>query len=236
MQSSNLNNSFSLFTSNAMQAYSAHKDAEYGLAMSAYMKNNFPYLGIKSPMRKEINKGLLKKQNLPDLHEVSNVIWELWHLPEREYQYLAIELLNRFSANQPEEFINEYELLIQTKSWWDSIDSIAPNSLAIHFKRHPHLIPVYTAKWLKSGNIWLQRSALLFQLKAKNTTDLDLLYSIIENLSSSKEFFVQKAIGWILREYSKVNPEEVYRYVSKTELKPLSTREALKRIIKKEGL
>lgn len=235
MQSSNLSANYSVFTQMAIKTYSENMNKEYGLLMSAYMKGNFPYLGIKSPQRKEINTNLLQKKKLPALKNLSNVVWELWLLPEREYHYLAIELLNKFASKQNEEFITEYELLIQTKSWWDSIDSIAPKSLAVHFERFPHLIPVYISKWLKSENIWLQRSAILFQLKAKKNTDLILLYSIISELKTSREFFVQKAIGWILREYSKVDENEVIRFVSTANLKPLSKREALKRINAKKG-
>lgn len=90
-----------------------------------------------------------------------------------------------------------------------------------------------TGKWNNSKNIWLQRMSILFQLKYKKQTDLNLLNAHILNLIGSKEFFVQKAIGLMLREYSKTDPLFVSEYVTTTALMPLSKREALKIIERK---
>ena len=110
----------------------------------------------------------------------------------------------------------------------DTVDFLASNMVGMHFKRFPNLIPEYTSKWMASGNIWLQRTCLLYQLKYKENTNTSLLYSWIHSLMDSKEFFIQKAIGWILREYSKTAPAEVIDFIHNTNLKPLSKREGLK--------
>jgi len=125
--------------------------------------------------------------------------------------------------------------MIVSNAWWDTVDFIAAGTLGRFFRMFPDLVTKLTKEWMVSGNIWLQRSCILFQLKYKKDTDTELLYSFIEKLTSSNEFFIQKSIGWALREYSKVNPPEVLRYTESTELKPLSRREAL-RIIKKKGI
>ncbi len=96
--------------------------------------------------------------------------------------------------------------MITNKSWWDSIDFIAINLVGEYFKIYPCQIATYVDKWLKSGNIWLQYSAILFQLKYKQNLDTEMLSYVINNLLGSKEFFINKAIGWILREYGKSNP------------------------------
>ena len=101
------------------------------------------------------------------------------------------------------------------------------------FTNYPELIVPFTEKWMTSGNMWLQRTAILFQLKYKSQTDTELLFKYIIALDGSKEFFINKAIGWALREYSKTNPDIVIKFVTGHKLAPLSKREALKVINKK---
>jgi len=199
------------------------------------MRNLFPYYGIKKPERAELEKLFFAENGYPDLHNLEEVIRALWTLPQREYQYTAYSLLRKFTKKVSLEYVGFYEYLILTKSWWDTVDGISAEFLGIHFDRFPELIDEWTTKWMSSGNIWLQRSCILYQLKYKGKTDLNRLYSFIEELSFSNEFFIQKAIGWVLREYSKTDAGEVKKYVSKTQLKPLSKREALKWLNKKNN-
>jgi len=107
-------------------------------------------------------------------------------------------------------------------------DLIAPSLVGYHFQEYPEERQDYINKWIHSGNIWLQRSCILFQLKYKNAVDTRLMASIILELSDHKEFFIRKAIGWMLREYSKTDPGWVVRFVQNHELSGLSRREALK--------
>ncbi|MCK5077528.1 MAG: DNA alkylation repair protein, partial [Calditrichia bacterium] len=115
-----------------------------------------------------------------------------------------------------------------TKSWWDTVDFIATNLVGPLFEKYSELIIPYTKKWMDSGNIWLQRTSILFQLKYKEKTDFKLIIGFIQQCSSSNEFFIQKAIGWILREYSKTDASTVIEFVKNNKLAPLSEREALK--------
>ena len=108
------------------------------------------------------------------------------------------------------------------------MDGIASWLVGEHFKRFPKLIKPYTEKWMKSGNMWLQRTVILFQLGYKDKTDVKLLFKNIKKCMDSKEFFIRKAIGWALREYSKTNAQAVINFVENNELAPLSKREALK--------
>ena len=124
--------------------------------------------------------------------------------------------------------IQLFEKLIVEKSWWDTVDYLANHIIGPWFKKYPESIPAITSRWNKSKNIWLQRSSLLFQLKYKKETDTALLKSYILNLVGSKEFFVKKAIGWVLREYSKTNGDYVRKFVKDHPLQPLSAKEALK--------
>ena len=196
--------------------------------MAKYMKNRFPYLGIKTPKRRELLKDFIKEYGLPEISELKQIIMDLWELPEREFQYLAIGLLRKFTKKWYEDFIELFEHLIITKSWWDSVDGLASWMVGEHFKRFPDIRDKYIDRWMRSGNMWLQRTCLLFQLSYKEKTDEMLMGSIITALNGSDEFFINKAIGWILREYSKTDAQAVINFVENNELAPLSRREALK--------
>lgn len=215
------------------QLFSENADKEKGYAMAKYMKFNFEYHGINSPTRKELQKEFLKENPLSEIENLEEVINKLWDLPQREYQYFAMEILNKFISKQDASFIDFLENLILKKSWWDSIDFISPSLLGTLFKKYPEKIEYYIEKWMNSGNFWLQRSCILFQLKYKNDTNFDLLKSLIYELKDEKEFFIRKAIGWSLREYSKTNPDAVLHFIENTELSNLSRKEGLKHINKK---
>lgn len=196
--------------------------------MAKYMKNLFPYLGIKTPKRKDLFKDFVREYGLPELSDLKQITLELWDLPEREFQYTAISILRKFTKKWHEDFIDLFEHLIITKFWWDSVDGIASWLVGEYFKRFPETRDKYIGKWMTSGNMWLQRTCLLFQLHYKEETDEMLMGSIIMSLNTSKEFFIQKAIGWALREYSKTDSEAVVNFVENNELASLSKREALK--------
>jgi 3-methyladenine DNA glycosylase AlkD len=138
-----------------------------------------------------------------------------------------MEFLKRSSKYEPLEIIKLYEYIIAAKSWWDTVDFIAANLVGTYFIAHPQMITSTTTRWMESENIWLQRSCLLFQLRYKAQIDTELLHSFILQLSSSKEYFIRKAIGWALREYSKTNPEFVVNYVNNNNISALSKKEAL---------
>ena len=196
--------------------------------MAKYMKNLFPYLGIKTPERREITKKFFKEKGLPEISDLEEIIRDLWELPEREFQYFAIGLMVKLKEKVDKDIIKLYEYLTATKSWWDSVDGIATWLVGSLFRRFPEMIKPYTEKWMKSNNMWLQRTAILFQLGYKDKTDVKLLFKNIKKCMDSKEFFIQKAIGWALREYSKTDAQAVINFVENNELAPLSKREALK--------
>jgi 3-methyladenine DNA glycosylase AlkD len=195
--------------------------------MSLYMKGNFPFLGIKSPLRKELEKQFFKETEVlkrPFDHDFVNGLWEM---DEREYQYTAITYMGKFIKKLPKEVIHFLEGLITSKSWWDSVDSIAPLAGELA-RRYPEIIEESIDNWSVDDDFWLRRSAILFQLKYKQKTNEALLYEYIVKNAGSKEFFIQKAIGWALREYSKTNQDSVKAFIEKNQLAPLSIREGSK--------
>ncbi len=206
----------------------AHAHPSQAPAMKRYMRDQFEYLGMKGPELSSALDEFYAARGLPPLADLEAVLRDLWALPQREYQYTAVGLLSRFANELPASFIGTLEYLLVTKSWWDTVDTISGGTLGVHFKRFPAIRRRTLGRWRQSDNFWLRRACILFQLGYKSETDFALLCEIIcENLGS-KEFFINKAIGWSLRQYSRVDAEAVRRFVASTPLHPLSAREALK--------
>jgi len=220
-----------LFINPLCKSLEAAKNDAHAFRMAKYMKDHFDYFGIQAPIRKEITRKFLKENPLPKGKELMIIAKKMWKLPQREYQYIAMDFLIRKSRYLEVEAIDFLVYLITTKSWWDSVDSIASNLVGTYFELYPQEKRSYTQKWIHSENMWLQRTAIIFQLKYKNNLDEDLLFEHILICAGSKEFFIQKAIGWALRQYAKTQPMAVKRFVENNELKSLSKREALKGII-----
>ncbi len=204
-----------------------HANSSIAKQQEAYMRNLFVFYGIKSPKRKKIQKPFLDKNHLPLKKEAANLVKQLWAKPQREFQYTAQELLQKYKNVEPNDIVL-LEYMLTNKSWWDTVDFIAANLVGAYFISFPKQRKKYVKKWIDSNSIWLQRTAVLFQLKYKNKVDTVLLSQIINALLGSNDFFITKAIGWMLRNYSKSNPAWVKQFVSQTNLSPLSKKEALK--------
>lgn len=199
--------------------------------MKKYMRDQFEYLGIKSPQFKVLISGHIKQNGLPPIADLNVIVRELWDLPQREFQYLATSLIGKMEKQLGEGFIITLEHLITHKSWWDTVDTLAGHPVGVMFKRFPKVKAKYLKKWRKSESFWLRRTTLLFQLGYKTETDFDLLCDLVRENLGSDEFFINKAIGWALRQYAWTNPTAVKKFAKATkELHPLSRREALKNL------
>ncbi len=208
--------------------FTSYKDPKQAAPMKRYMRDQFEYLGIKVPEMRNLMKQHIREHGLPPLADLDRILRDLWGLPQREFQYAANFLLEKFDYQLSPPFIESVEYLLVNKSWWDTVDTIAIGTVGVHFKRYPKVRNKYLAKWRKSRNFWLRRTAILFQLSYKKDTDFNLLKDIIRENLGSKEFFINKAIGWALRQYTRIDPQGVRQFVTETPLNPLSTREALK--------
>jgi 3-methyladenine DNA glycosylase AlkD len=210
-------------------SFQKSKNPEIASGMKAYMKDNFDYLGIKSPERKTLQKQFvleLKKWNI-DL--IWDLVLKLWELDEREYQYFAMDLIKWRYKKPTKEDLEIIRHLITTKSWWDSVDFLAAHTLGKYLFEFPEKKAKVCNTFIKSNNLWLQRSTLIFQLKYKNHTDTALLQKNILSLNNNRDFFIQKAIGWSLRQYSKTNSESVQTFLENhPEIDKLALREASK--------
>jgi 3-methyladenine DNA glycosylase AlkD len=210
--------------------FEQNADPAQAAPMKKYMRDQFEYLGIKTPKNAALQKEFLAKHGLPALSDLDSVLRDLWLLPQREFQYAAVGLLGRFNKQIPAGFIKTIEVLLITKSWWDTVDSLAGGTVGVHFQRFPDVREKVLPKWRLSDNFWLRRTAILFQLNYKKETDFGLLCEIIRENLDSKEFFINKAIGWSLRQYARIDPKAVKKFVKSTPLHPLSRREAMKHL------
>ncbi|OPA74301.1 DNA alkylation repair protein [Paenibacillus selenitireducens] len=212
-----------------LEAYfRTHANAEQAAPMAAYMRDQFPFLGIRSTERTQLLRSFFQEYGIPKENELAAVSADIWNLPEREFQYIAMVVLEKYRKKAPLQHIEALEQYVVSKSWWDTVDLISSRLIGFHLMQYPELIPTYTEHWIASDNFWLQRAALLYQLSYKKNTDVERLFRYIEHCKEDKEFFIRKAIGWVLREYSKTDEAAVRQFVANTSLSPLSVKEALK--------
>jgi 3-methyladenine DNA glycosylase AlkD len=216
----------SLFIPAISEALRDLADKENAFSMRKYMREKYPFLGVKKPERQEVFKHFYKLHGASqDWFEVSS---QLFAMPEREFQYVAMEYVKQAKKSWDKRLPALFESWVGDDSWWDVVDFLAPQILGPYFLKFPAERDVWIQRWMDSGNFWLQRFCLIFSLGYKGKTDTMLLTKNIQALSSSKEFFIQKAIGWALRQYARTDPEWVMDFVGNNALAPLSKREALK--------
>ena len=200
-------------------------------SMSRYMQDKFRFLGIRGATRTEIYK-----KYFPDARKTKTIDWDFvescWNKEEREFQYVVVYYLKAMQKFLKREDISRLKYLIVTKSWWDTVDLLAKvvGSLVIRIEGYDQIM----LEWSKDSNIWLKRVAILYQLSLKEKVDKQVLERILVNNLGDSEFFINKAIGWALRDYSKFNPEWVREFIEKNKngMANLSIREASKYIDK----
>jgi 3-methyladenine DNA glycosylase AlkD len=218
-----------IYYSKFKAALESKQDSSRAIRMKAYMKGQFEFYGVSSPDRKGIVSGILGEMGNPDLDVLWGITGLMWADPHREMQYSCMDITNRSLKILDKSMTPYYNKLIGQKSWWDSVDWLAPRVMGTLFQKYPGLQNEYLDHWINSGNKWYVRSAILFQLHYKEKTDFDLMCSLIIKSAGTKEFFINKASGWALRQYSKLQPELVIKFIDDhPELHNLTKREGLK--------
>lgn len=214
------------------QSFEAHADSERAKGMKAYMRNQFEYLGISAPMRKELLKPFIRNYSWKGEEPFIELLNLFWAMPQREFKYIALDFSFRFEKKLNPTAIPFFESLIAKESWWDTVDGIAPHVIGNIVKRNMLFRERLCEKWIESDNIWYQRAAIILQLKFRGQTDFDLLKALILRRADSKEFFVQKASGWALRQYSRINPNAVKQFINENKIPSLAAREGMRLILK----
>jgi len=205
--------------------YAAAGNQETAIQQAKYMKDHYPFYGLKAPAWTSILKEVFKEHGLFEGELLFDFVRLCFDEECREMHYTGLQMLEKRVKKLEQEDIEFLEECALTNSWWDTVDWV--NKLVgIHFKRFPNLQRPTAETWIESDSIWLQRLATIHQLTFKENTDWQLMQEVIIRRIDSKEFFVQKAQGWALRQYSKFNPEVVIEFVeAHPELSALAKRE-----------
>ncbi len=205
--------------------------------MAAYMKTDMPFYGVQKPLRAKVEKALLKDFKAATRSEYKQAVLALWQLPHREEKYLAIHYAAGHKEFVDAASIPLYKRLIQEGAWWDFVDGIATALIGVVLAKNPDRVWPTMDVWIEDDDFWLRRTAILCQLGFKKETDHRRLFDYCLRRADEKEFFIRKAIGWALRDYSYAEPALVKAFLLKHEnrLSGLSFREGAKQL-RKQGL
>jgi 3-methyladenine DNA glycosylase AlkD len=216
------------------ELFHTNKYRKNALDMSKYMKGHFHFFGIKSPLRQKIMREWWQGESIKKEYDLKSLISALWKLDEREFQYVALDFGKRFKRLFTPESIPFIRKCVTTKSWCDTVDTVASHFTGVVIYQYPKTGKVMD-KWIDDENMWIRRTAILHQLNFKERTNEDRLFCYCEKRMHESEFFIRKAIGWALRQYSYVDGNAVLQFVkdNKSELSTLSKTEALKALKRK---
>ncbi|MCO5275223.1 MAG: DNA alkylation repair protein [Flavobacteriales bacterium] len=211
-------------------AFHSHAHPANAAAMCAYMKDHFPFFGIKAPERRALQQEHVRLHGMLKLDQLPVMARSAFAQPERELHYAAVDLLVKRAKELGPEHLPLLEELITTQSWWDTVDALAVHVVGAVLKKYPSAIEEWNDRWVESNDLWLNRTAILFQNRWKQETDQVLLFANIDRHAARTDFFIRKAIGWALREYGKTDPGVVLEFVRSRKLSPLSEREAVRNL------
>lgn len=230
---------------NIIGEFRQHKNEENAEKQAAYLRHQFEFIGLKTPERRLLAKDFLKEKKA-DKQIDWELVFEFWNLPEREFQYLALDYLHQMKKWLIFDDMEKIKKLTVSKSWWDTVDALDElvGHLLLTGRKQAtendstayEQVKTLVKEWAQAENFWIRRIAIDCQLSFKNQTDLELLsYNIEKNLLGSSfadEFFITKAIGWALRDLAKTNSAWVIKFIEEHENKmaKLSIREASKHL------
>ena len=202
--------------------------------MQAYMKTDMPFYGVQKPDRVPIIRGMKTNFRPATRSEYEKTIRRLWDLPYREEKYLALNYACEFVSLAEPKTLPLYEALVREGGWWDFVDVIAGHLVGAVYLHHRAEIEVHMDKWIEDEDFWIRRTAILSHMKHKKSTDAKRLFAYCLAQADEKEFFIRKAIGWALREYSYSEPSAVKKFLlaNKKRLSPLSFKEGAKHLVK----
>jgi 3-methyladenine DNA glycosylase AlkD len=216
-------------------ALRSHADETRAAAMQAYMKSAMPYHGVPMPIVRTLCKEAFRDlafESSADWEQEVRAIWVGARFREERYVAVALTGVRAARSFQTPAALPLYEELIVSGAWWDLVDELATNRVGPILRAHPREVAPIMRRWSRSGDMWKRRTSIICQARSRARTDVALLHDCIEPSIGSTEFFLRKAIGWALREYTHVDADAVSRYVRQNEarLSGLSKREALKHV------
>lgn len=210
-------------------------NAQKAVEMAAYMKTTMPFYGIQKPDRIPVYKEIARLFRPQSRKEYERNVKALWSQTHREVKYAALGYAGKFSEFVSFESMPLFEQLVREGAWWDLVDDIAINLIGDVLLKDRSTVTPLIKQYVRDDDMWIRRTSLICHNHHKKQTDQKLLLATCVKLAAEREFFIRKAIGWALREYSSANPAAVMKFLddNKTILSPLSFREGAKYLIRK---
>lgn len=214
----------------------ASADPDKAVPMARYMKTDMPFYGVQKSGREKIARAIKWHYRPGTFEEYLELVNLLWSKEHREEKYLAIQLARTYRLFITTDSLELYERLIREGAWWDFVDEIAIKLIGPVLRNEPEVMEPVLDEWIEDENMWIRRAALLSQVLHRDKTDKDRLFRYCKARLGDDEKFVQKAIGWALRDYSRANSEAVRSFLMKhgDEMSELAFREAA-RVLNKKG-
>jgi 3-methyladenine DNA glycosylase AlkD len=206
------------------------RNPEIAVGMKRYMKNRFEFLGLQKPVRSRLQKQFIDELKRSSWQEIESAVNALWKLPYREYKYVAMDLLLATKRKWGNDAFDFFLSLIKIDSWWDTVDLLAARMVGGVVSKEPEAYRTTLLEMAGSEDLWIRRTALIHQLFFKEKTDTGLFESVYLKCRQDTDFFIRKAIGWALRQYSATDPVFVRKFVEKHAIDGLAGKEALRKI------
>jgi len=215
--------------SGAVATFAALADPDKAKPMTTYLKDQFEFFGVQAGPRRQAQRGVVKELADASPEQLLAFADACWQRPQRELHYLACDSLRKYSARLTADHLPAVETLITTNSWWDTVDSLAAYVVGAIVGSDRSQVAVMDV-WINDPNLWRARTAILHQLSYKESTDAERLFHYCRQRADDTEFFIRKALGWALRQYARVAPDEVRAFVTThdKELSGLTKREAMR--------
>lgn len=199
--------------------------------MRAYMKGRFEFLGVPSPARRRAAAPFIASFKGEGEEVLLRAAATLWSMPQREYAYVAADLLRRYEQRLSPDALARLHALVVSDPWWDGVDSLAHVVGAV-VRAHPEAAGVMDT-WARDDDMWVVRVAIIHQLGWKADAEPERIFGYCLEHAGHRDFFVRKAIGWALRDLARTYPDMVRSFVTahSDALSPLSVREATKHLV-----
>jgi 3-methyladenine DNA glycosylase AlkD len=189
------------FVRRSVKAFEPLADEQKAAGMAAYMRGQFTYLGIAMPAHRAVIRPLIKEFEPESAVELRAAVDALWKKREREFQYVGLGLVARHQAILSAADMPWLLSLVQQKSWWDTVDSLAKPVGAL-VRRSGAKGRQAMDRAVRHKDFWVRRIAMIHQLGWRGETDVARLFDYARLLAPETEFFIRKAIGWALRDYA----------------------------------
>ena len=180
-----------------------------------YLKSDLEFIGVGVPAMRLVVREFLRERGKLGREQLLGLVRALWQRPIHERKMAAIDLLDRHKKLLLPEDIALIERLLRESLTWAYVDALSEGIAGTLAERYPELNEVLD-RWSRDEDFWVRRSSMLALLRPirRGEGDFERFARYAEAMLDEREFFIRKAIGWVLREASKKRPKLVYRWLA----------------------